>query len=173
MRPRPGLRFRLPNTAACSTSDSGNQMLMIQLVFRLFFVFNNMARFVFRFVFSTGTCFQQHPSFVFRFVFGYLCSLLLIRNNIPGSFLKISIFCPIFPDSLSKIPAVLLANAARSTATLPARPADTIGAVNGPCATRTRIADFSKTSTLAYYCQGFSSSIAAARAGSEVGSLQA
>ena len=67
-------------------------MLMIQLVFRLFFVFNNMARFVFRFVFSTGTCFQQHPSFVFRFVFGYLCSLLLILNNILGSFLKIKYF---------------------------------------------------------------------------------
>jgi hypothetical protein len=29
----------------------------------------------FRFVFSTGTYFQQLPRFVFRFVFGYLCSL--------------------------------------------------------------------------------------------------
>ena len=58
-----------------------------------------MARFVFRFVFSTGTCFQQHPSFVFRFVFGYSRSLLLIPNNIPGSFLKISISCPIFPEN--------------------------------------------------------------------------
>ena len=61
----------------------------IRFVFSTSFVFNNMARFVLRFVFSTGTCFQQHPSFVFRFVFGYLCSLLLIPNNIPGSFFKI------------------------------------------------------------------------------------
>ena len=68
----------------------------VQSIFSTSLFFNNMARFVLRFVFSTGTCFQQHPSFVFRFVFGYLCSLLLKLNNFPGSFLKISISCPVF-----------------------------------------------------------------------------
>src|SRR5690348_3755534 len=41
------------------------------------FSFNKMVRFVLRFVFSTGTCFQQLLRFVLRFVFGYPCSLAL------------------------------------------------------------------------------------------------
>jgi hypothetical protein len=53
-----------------------------------------MARFVFGFVFSTGTCFQQLLRFVSRFVFGYLCSLSLYLKNFSGLFFKKGIlFC--------------------------------------------------------------------------------
>jgi hypothetical protein len=41
---------------------------MVLAPFQRLFIFNDMARFVFRFVFSTGTCFQQLLRFVFRFV---------------------------------------------------------------------------------------------------------
>src|ERR1051326_5688380 len=44
-----------------------------------------MARFVFRFVFSTDTCFQQLLRFVFRFVFE---ARSFVFNNLSGSVLK-------------------------------------------------------------------------------------
>jgi hypothetical protein len=51
---------------------AGISPVRFRLVFWTFFIFSNIGSFVFRFVFSTGTCFQQLLRFVFglfRFVF--------------------------------------------------------------------------------------------------------
>ena len=61
--------------------------------FLAIFIFNNMAGFVFGFVFSTATCFQQLLGFVFGFVWVRFLARWCIINNFSGSFFKITSFC--------------------------------------------------------------------------------
>ena len=75
-----------------SDLSSGFAPVRFRLIFLRLFIFNNMARFVFSFVFSTATCFQQLPRFVFRFVQVRFCGQLCVFNNFLGSFLKKRVF---------------------------------------------------------------------------------
>jgi hypothetical protein len=59
-----------------------------RFVFWRYFIFNKIAGFVFGFVFSTGTCFQQFPGFVLG-LFGFVFVVrFLVINNFPASFFK-------------------------------------------------------------------------------------